>query len=364
MSDIVETLIEQPAAPAAEPAVETPAAPPSQDDVLGQVFDRMTRDSGANRGPDGRFVSPNAGTGEPPVVAENGAGSDGVGAVPPLASVIAPAPAHLPQSIKTDWEKLPETTRNEIARLTGEWDRKFGEQGKQLGQVKPIADRLTAAVQKFPEFHGMTPDQIADGALQLAAVQSSLNKDPVKTLIDVAQSYGVLAHLSAALQGQEAPAGADSTRTIAALERKIAGMEAELKKVANPETVRAEISRTMQEQDAETQVKTFAKDKEFWADVEAHLPPFIQKALEMGPGKPIGETLSLAYDMAINALPEVRAKVRAAEAKATAAKPDPKLAEAARKAVSINVKSSANGKDRAMSDDEVFGSAYDRAMAN
>ena len=74
--------------------------------------------------------------------------------------------------------------------------------------------------------------------------------------------------------------------------------------------------------------------------------------------------LQKAYDMAINANPDVRAKVRAAEAKATAATPDPKKAAAVRNAVSINVKSSNSGKERPMTEEEAMASAYDRAMAS
>jgi hypothetical protein len=352
-------------APAASSPVDTanPNPAPSADDQLGKVWDRLMRDNGAERGEGGKFASP-TGSEQPKDGGQAEPAAAAPGATAPAATA---APAHLTQALKAQWDKMPEEARAEVARLTTEWDRKFGEQGKQLGQVKPIADKLTAAVQQFPEFKGMTPDQLAEGALQLAAVQSALHKNPLQTIVEIAQHYGVLPHLAAALQGTDVKPGdsADSGRIIAGLERKIANLEADLKKVGSPDTVRSEISRTMLEKDTETLVKDFAKGKDFYGDVEARLPDFISIVLANGgQGRPPADVLSDAYDMAINAIPEVRAKVRAAEARATAAVPDPKRTEAARKAASINVKPSANGKDRALTDEEAMGAAYDRVMAS
>ena len=94
------------------------------------------------------------------------------------------------------------------------------------------------------------------------------------------------------------------------------------------------------------------------------MPLYIRHVMERGLAEGPKAILQKAYDMAINANPDVRAKVRAAEAKATAGNPDPKKAAAVRNAVSINVKSSTTGKERAVTEEEAMASAYDRAMAN
>lgn len=344
--------------PAPEPVVVDTG--PTEDEALGATFDRLVTQNGADRGQDGKFVSPN-GASEPAPAGE-GVVDSAVSSQP----AVSAAPAHLPQAVKAEWAKLSPEGQTALATLTTEWDRKFGEQGKQLGMVKPIADKLTSAVQNVPEFKGMSAEQLADGAIYLASVQSALNKDPVNTILQVADTYGVLAALKAHLAGTEVPA-TDSGQLVARLEREIEGLRAEVKKTADPATVRSEFSKAMAEKDAETLTQTFASGagKEYWADVEADLPTYIAEVLKKkGQGRPMADVLSDAYDMAINAIPEVRAKVRASEAKATAANPDPKRTEAARKAASINVKAAANGKDRVMSEEEALGAAYDRQMAN
>ncbi|WP_287257664.1 hypothetical protein [Mesorhizobium sp.] len=344
------------AAPIAAP-ISTPAPVETfvDDSIdIGKAYDRAMTQNGADRADDGKFTSTN-----PPAETP-------VAEAAPIETPSAPAtaaPAHLPQAIKADWDKIPETARGAIVAHQAEMDRKFGEIGKQYQAVKPIADKLTHATTAFPEFAGMTPDQLAQGALELAAVQSNLNKDPVGTIIEIARTYNCLPRLQAAMAGKEAPAG-DQGQLITGLQQKIANLESQISKAANPDTIREQISMTMSERETQTEVQTYAKGKEHWGDVEASLPHFIRMVMENQPGKSKPEILDAAYDMAINANPTVRAKVRAAEAQATVTALDPARADKARKAASINVKSTSNGAERAMTEEEAFGAAYDRAMAN
>lgn len=344
--------------------VPTPPVDTSEAD-MGAVFDRLVTNNGADRAANGQFASPNGSAQAAAASPGDGGvspGEDGAGVPsdPPVPSG-TPAPAHLPGAIKSHWDKFPEEARAAIAAHQSEMDRKFGEIGKQFGAVKPIADKLTEAVTKFDDFRGMTPDQLAQGALELAAVQARLNKDPVNTLIEVAKHYNVLPHLAQAFQGQ----GGDQ-QLVTGLQQKIANLEAQLSKVSNPDTIRETVSKTLQERETETLVQKFAAEdgKDYWADVEADMPLYIKHVLEKGLAEGPMAVLQKAYDMAINANPDVRAKVRAAEAKATAATPDPKKAAAVRNAVSINVKSSNSGKERSMTEQEAMAAAYDRAMAS
>ena len=341
------------------PPAPEPAPTPVEKDDIGAAWDRVMRDNGSDRDPTGRFASPNPE--QPSPGGEEGAGEPAV--TPPAAAT--PAPAHLPQAIKADWEKIPETARNAIAAHQADMDRKFGEVGKQLQAVKPIADRLTEATSKFPEFAGMTPERLAQGALELAAVQTRLNKGPqaaVETIMEIAKAYHVLPMLA---QAFSANPPSDQNQLITGLQQKIANLESQLQKAGNPETIRETVSTTLRERETETVVQDFAKGKEFWTEVEASIPDYIRIVMgEPGQQRTPSEVLETAYDMAINANPAVRAKVRAAEAKATAQVPDPKRAADARKAASINVKSATTGKDRPMTFEEAAGVAYDRAMAN
>lgn len=349
-------------------AAEVVTQPDTSEADMGAVFDRLVTNNGADRGADGRFATADGKAGEDNGASSEG-GEDGTGeeaANPPVAAG-APVPAHLPQSTKDVWGKMPPEAQAEVARLSGEWDRKFGELGKQFQAVKPISDKLTEAVARFPDFKGMTPDQLAQGAIELGAVQVALSRNPVGTIMEIAKHYKCLPQLAQAFQaGNGGEATADQSQLVAGLNQKIANLEAQLSKVSDPNTVRETVSTAFLERETEAMVQQFAAGdgKDYWSEVEADIPLYIRHVMERGLAQGPKEILSAAYDMAINANPEVRAKVRAAEAeKATAAGSDPQRAEAVRKAVSINVKSRSNGKDRPMTEQEAMALAYDRAMA-
>jgi len=289
-------------------------------------------------------------------------GEDGAGAVAASSTVAAatPAPAHLPQAIKADWENIPPTTRDAIVAHQQQMDRKFGELGKQFESVKPIADRFANAVTQFPEFAGMTPDKIAQGALELAAVQSRLHKEPLETILQIAQHYGGLAPLQQKLSGQQVQD--NSGQQVAALQRELA----ELKQTVSPDFIRQQVNAISEEAAVTTQVQDFAASKEFWSEVQPHMATFFEIALNANPGASEMDAVALAYDMAVNAIPSVREKVRLAEAgrPATADVLSVKRAEAAKRATSINVKPASTGKDKLLSEEDAMASAYDRAMAS
>jgi hypothetical protein len=341
-------------------AVANPDSVITEDSAMEAIWDRVNVQNGADRGDGGKFTSPAAAEG-----AQGGSpeGEGAVGAQPsPVVGVAVPA--HLPQAIKTDWDKIPETARNEIAKLSGEWDRKFGEVGAQLKTAKPIADKIMGAAQQFDAFKGMSPEQIAEGAISLAGVQAALMKSPesaVSMIVEVAKTYNVLPQL-AKVFGQQG----DGNQLVTGLQQQIANLENQLSQVGNPDTIRETVSMTLKERETETLVQSFAANegKDYWPDVEASMPTFIKAVLDKGEGKAPKEIIADAYDMAINALPDVRAKVRASEAKVTAAQPDPKRTEAAKRAASINVPSGGVGKERQLTEDELYGAAYDRKMAS
>jgi len=368
----------------------SPATGPSEDDELGAVFDRVTADGNPDaepkpeatggelpaRGPDGKFVKADGDPPAPPHQAgdespENADpardSNEGEEEATAEASPDGP-PAHLPQAIKSEWQNIPEGARKEMARLTQEWDRKFGEIGGQLRNletVKPIADKLTQATQNFPQFQGMSPDQLADGAVQLAAVQAALEQNPVETILQVAQQYGGLPHVHQRLTGQEMPQDAADAQ---AMRAQIAQLERQLQQAqsSTPDLVQTQVSQALEAQRTEQAIEAFAQSKPYFGEVEPLMPQFVTIAKEMQPEASITDVLEAAYDMAVNALPEVRAKAQAASEakKATAAAGDPERAEKAKRAASINVKSTSNGKVRTPSEEEAMAAAYDRMMAS
>ncbi len=336
----------------------------SEDDAMGAIFDRLSAEGIQDRGEDGKFkAKPGEGgeEGQASLEGDEGAEVEQPGST---AEQFTSAPAHMPQAIKDQWANLTPEAQKAIATHQAEIDRKFGEYGRFMGENKPVIDRLATARQQMPElFDGMTPEQLAQGALELGAVQVNLNRDPVGTILQIAQTYGVLGGVAQALTGQQ-PTG--DQQLVHGLQREIASLKGQLQSLGDPAAIDKHINATMAKKDAERIIGDFAKSKPHYAEVEASLPAFIDVALKTKPGSSLPDVLEAAYDMAVNAIPEVREKIRASEAeaaaRATVAKSDPKRTEAARKAASINVKSNSNGRDKPRSEEEAMADAYDRAM--
>lgn len=337
--------------------VDVVDAGPTEDDALGAVFDRLMANNGADRGEGGKFVSPKVEQASPG--GEEGAG-DGTDA--PIVSDASPAPANW-NGLDDAWKALPQEHREKVKAHFDDLHRRMSDQGRQLANVKPIADHIAEATKAIPIFKGMSPDQVSQKALELAAVAVDLKRDPVNTLIEVANSSGVLRELAAKLTGQELP---DDSQQVSVLLRRISALEAQAAQAANPDQIETQVSRVFESRAAQEVVNQFASDpaNSFYAEVEPHIETFIPIATAQAKaGASLKDVLKSAYDMAINALPDVRAKVQAA-ARAAAANPDTTRTEAAKRAASINIKSTSTGKERALTEAEALGSAYDRAMAN
>lgn len=368
--------VEAPLSPTPESAevVETPVVEQettvSEDDALSAAWDKSQEPDAASeqtgereRGPDGKFVAKaKEGDQTASQEGEEGAAEAEAGST---AEAGTAAPAHLPQAIKASWDKIPVEARTAIASHQQEMDRKFSEVGRQLSAVKPIADRFAQVQQQHPEFSGMTSEQMAEGAIQLAAVQTRLERGSPEqrtdTLLEIAQRYGVLGHIAGKLSGKEP----DQNSQVTFLEQKIANLEQQLSKSPqiDEQTIEDRISQAMESRQVQTEVEAFAEKADFWADVENVMPGYIQMARGNNPEIGIKQALELAYDMAINADPTVRQKVRELEAKATTQQPDTKRVDAAKKAASINVKSTVNGSGRELSEEDALSHAYDRAAA-
>jgi hypothetical protein len=109
------------------------------------------------------------------------------------------------------------------------------------------------------------------------------------------------------------------------------------------------VSQAIAARDSEALVRDFSsapERKELWKDAEKIIPAMIEPAMaKLGDGASAQDILAAAYDMAINADPDLRAKVAAAAAPA----PDPKRTEAALRAKSVNVISKSSGNPKPLS---------------
>ena len=344
-----------------EPILESGAPAVSEDEALGAAFDRIMTNNGANRDVDtGKFTSPSPKAADADSASsgdEEGAGEIDGAATAPDAS---PAPANW-QGLDDAWKSLPAEHREKVKNHFDDLHRRMSDQGRQLASVKPFADTMAEAAKSIPMFNSMQPQEIARKATELAAIAVELKRSPVETLIKVAQSTGALDALAARLSGKE-PEPADTQ--IASLQREVATLKERLLQASDPTQIETHVSRAIEGRAAQDVVNQFASDpaNSFFADVEPQLPTFVVLAKERNPGASPKEVLKTAYDMAVNAIPEVRAKAQAA-AKTAAAANDQKRTEAARKAASINVKSTSTGKTN-LTEHDALSAAYDRAMAS
>jgi hypothetical protein len=355
--------------PASEPTTVT-------DDDYGAVYDRMVTFNGAEKGADGKFVSPKAAqqAQEAPQQALEDAGEE-TPAEPeaPASEAVSSAPAHLPQSIKGAWDKMPAEARDAIAQWTTEQDRKFGEVGRQLAQSKPLAD----AVSEFKEYFDGTKGkyQPAEAVRYLFNLQRQMDSRPLDTLLEIADTYGLRQHLTQPT---------DATRELVALRQTISDLRGQLQTRSNPEDIETTVSAVLEKAKVQEAIDRFAKEQPFYADVEPKLPAFIQMVQEEMPDASAVEVLERAYKKAVyaddklrplqisaennalhNAYDNVMAGKGAAEPKGKAASmSDPKRSQAAKRANSINVTSTGTGKHGYASEAEAMAAAYDRAMAS
>lgn len=314
-------------------AIPADAAPVSDDDQMGAIFDKLS----AEVEPEGEAATeaPAQATEVPP----EGEVQEAAAVEPAKEEAPPEAPFDLPASIKAKWASMPEDAREAVLGSHRDLSRKLADQGRLVQGIAPIRDVLIQAAQDIPTLANMTPAQIAQDVFAMARIQGDLNADPVKTILGVAQQYGALDGLRAALAGQPAQQGN------AAMQQEIRALRAQLQQVADPNLIERRVSDTLATRETASVVETYAASKEHWASVEADIPAFIPLAKNrLGPSASAKDVLDQAYDMAIHANPDLRAKVSAAaQAPAT---PDPKLTavQAAAKSVNVVSRPSANGR--------------------
>jgi len=277
----------------------------------------------------------------------------------PLADAIK-APTDLPAALRDQWANIPEAARDAILSSQRDMAGKLAEQGRTVHAVKPIYDVVLRAAQEIPTLKDMTPAQIAEDVFKMATIQGQLAKDPVGTILGVAQQYGALDGLREKLGGTEP--GQASQQNMA-LVQEVRQLRAQLAKATDPSGIDERINRTFAARDTERAVTEFATSQEHWGAVEREMPGFIGIAQQrLGEGASIPDILNAAYDMAIYANPDLRAKVTAAAQ--APAEHDPKRTEAARKAKSVNVTSTSAGKPREMSEEDSLRATYRKAVAS
>lgn len=277
--------------------------------------------------------------------------------VEPEAEKVAEPPSDLPAKLKEHWAKLDDDARSAILTTQREMSSRMAEQGRIVSAAKPVYDVLIDAAQKMPSLRDMKPADIARDMFQMAQIGDQLNRDPVNTLLKVAKDYGAIDGVRAALAGEAPDQAAQTTQ---ALVSEIRDLKRQLSQVADPALIEQRVTQTLTARDSERAVVEFAQQAPHWGDVEASMPQFVQIAqARLGGEAPAKAILEAAYDMAIHADPDLRAKVTAA-AKPAPAKPDPARVAQQLKAKAVNVVSKSSGATKPLTERQAMGAVWDR----
>ncbi|KTR05006.1 hypothetical protein NS365_13335 [Aureimonas ureilytica] len=342
-------------------AIQTEAAPDfsalNDDDALGAVWDQLERDNGAARGDDGKFTSGEGGD-EPagddaqPAAVEGEEGGDDQTATETQTPAVALPPNW--NGMDEDWKKIPADVQAKIAARDTELHARMSEQGRQIGAFKPFVDVIEKNRDLFEgrqmaDGRAVTPTFAVDF---LMGVQRQLDADPIGTLIQIADRYEARDMLVAVLTGQARLPPVPQPQASAGV--KPADVQAMVRETLDADqTARA----------AEEEISRLSKDKPLYASIaEADMVHFIRMARsKLGDAASNEAVFNRAYDMAVNADPDLRAKAAAA-AKPAAAAPDPRRTADARRAASVNVTSTSTGKSRNLTEDELLAQAFDDAQ--
>ena len=336
---------------------------PSDDDAMGAIYDKLTAEPVEAEAVDEEPQQEDAKDGkeglrqdeeEVTEPAEDEAKAEDEAEEP--AEKPVEAPTDLPAPIRAKWQDMPPEAREAVLSSHRDLTRKMADQGRIVQASKPVYDVLVKAAQEIPTLSDMTPQQIAADVFAMAQIQGQLAQDPVRTLMGIAKQYGALEGIKAAISGQ---GQSEAARENVSLMQEIRQLRAQLQNVADPNAIEQRVNSTLTTRETERMVSEYAAQKEYWSDVEPVIPQMIPIAQQrLGEGASAKDVLDAAYDMAIHAIPDLRAKAVAAVP--TPAQHDPARTAAQLKAKSVNVKSSSPTKPRPQSEVDRMAAIWDK----
>lgn len=337
----------------------------TDDSALEAIWNKNERDNGAER-ENGKFVSADKSEAADTVSpkGEDGGEPAGDGLTPGAGSVPLPDNWKGLQGadvVKGAWEKTPAEIRAFVAAREQELQSRLSDHGRQLSTVKPIQEVIDRHSHYFDPQKGR---KLADGSVVTPAkaidflfnAQANLDRAPVESIMAIIDSYGVRDKIAAAF-GQTVQQGESELR------QEIAGLKTLLATVGNPASIDDRINQKLQErvdqQSAADELTRLSADKPLYSEIpEVDMVEAIHKARrKLGDAASKEAVFGLAYDMAVNADPDLRAK--AAAGKPAASNGAAKV-EGARRAAAVNIPSTASGKGRALTEDEELAAVYER----
>lgn len=334
----------------------------SEDDALAAAFDRAAG-SGSSRDEGGRF-KPNAannaagdGADEP---LEGGEGEGDAAGEPST----PPAGVPLPSSWRGKealWGKIPDDVKEDLRVHQEELHKTLSQQGQALSTFKPVMDVFSSYKEYFGGERGnYKPHEAVDYLFNL---QRQMDNDPINTLLQIADTYELRPHLQQMFGGT----GDGGDNGNAALLAKISHLENTISRMGDPsrldERITTKLNEDREVKEIDELLGRTSKDMPLYDQIpEPDLVSFIHMAKQKLGGSASKEAvLKRAYDMAVNADPDLRAKAAALKG---AADNDPARVAAAKRANATNLRSTSSGRGRDLTEEEELAAVYDKHKGN
>lgn len=310
---------------------------PSMDETLLAAWDKAQ--TGNERGDNGKFA------GKDGKAAEQAPAETKDSAVQPQTAVIEPAkpvidpPHSWTAEAKANWAKLPPETQTYIAERESQAHKAIVSNGERLKSYEPLEQVLTSYKDDIAR-RGIQP---AQAVAFLLDAQRQFDANPLEAATKLLRTYGI--DLGPLLSGQQG--------ALPAADPRVGQVAQELGQIKQTLQQQQQQQEQQAQAEAEATLKEFAKDKPHFEGVRKLMSSFLKDGH--------AENLQQAYDMAVNASPDTRARIqadqRAADEKkrqdeAAKAKEDAKAKAAdAAKSAKVNVRSSsAHPNPKAMDD--------------
>lgn len=267
-------------------------------------------------------------------------------------------PTDLPKAIKEAWGDIPEAAQQAFVDSQRRMSRQLADQGRLVQAISPIKDALVTASSELPALANMRPEQVAQEIMDLAKISQDFNSKPVETMAMLMKQHNLEGAMRQYLGGERPNEAALQNNQ---LRNEITKLQRQLQQVSDPEYLRSQMQTFTSETQAVSEVEKFAQTADHWSEVEAQMPAAIAFVKNARPDASPQDVLQSAYDLAVSqTLPEVT-KAKQEEAAEHAAIPvDPARTEAAKKAKSVNVRSTTAPKPKALSEAEELSRVYDR----
>ena len=260
------------------------------------------------------------------------------------------------RGMEETWGKIPPELRESIKAHEDKIHQTLSQQGQALSAYKPLSD-VFGEFQEY--FNGERGSYKPDEAVRfLFGLQRGMDSNPVETLLQIADTYDLRPKLAEMFGGQGGGASNES-----ALLAKIGQLENTIRGFGDPSRIDERITQKLKEDRVFTEVDQMtsrvSKEMPLYDQIpESDLVSFINLAWQkLGNSASPEAVLKRAYDSAIHADPDLRAKAAALNA---AAAGDPERVAAAKRANDANIRSTSSGKTRQLTDEEALGAVYDK----